>query len=367
MKDLNIGRNLIQYRRKRGITQEELAEHMGVSKASVSKWETATTYPDITLLPRLASYFHITVDELMGYEPQMTREEIRTLYRQLARDFAAKPFDEVQNRCREIVRDYFSCPPLLFQIGSLYVNYCSMAETPDKQNAVLKEALALFCRVQEAGDDAALKNQALHMEALCLLQLGEGAKVPKLLHTTARLNMAPESLLAMAFQQLGNQKEAVRTLQAGIYQAVVELMNLLPGYLALCQEDPAAQEETCRRALAVADIFQLETLHPSVLFPLYLAIAQHRAGCGQADQALEILERYCTLALSDIYPLRLHGDSYFTFLDEWIEDNLPRGSDLPRDEAAVRQSIADAVSDNPAFENLRQDKRFQAILHRLTP
>ena len=67
MKDLNIGRNLIQYRRKRGITQEELAEHMGVSKASVSKWDTATTYPDITLLPRQASYFHITVDELMGY------------------------------------------------------------------------------------------------------------------------------------------------------------------------------------------------------------------------------------------------------------------------------------------------------------
>lgn len=367
MKDLNIGKNLIKYRRQRGITQEELAEHMGVSKASVSKWETATTYPDIMLLPRLASYFHVTIDELVGYEPQLSREEIRRLYRQLARDFAAKPFDEVQNRCQEIARDYYSCPPLLFQIGILYINYCPLASTPDKGQAALTEALLLFRRVQEESDDAALKNQAHHMEALCLLQLGESAKALELLHTPSHLRMTPETLLAMAFQQLGNQKEAARTLQAGIYQAVVELMNLLPSYLALCQGDPAAQEETCRRALAIADIFQLETLHPSVLFPLYLTIAQHWAGCGQKEQALEALERYSALALSDIYPLRLHGDSYFTLLDEWIEDNLPLGSDPPRNEAAVRQSIADAVAATPAFEGLRQDKRFQAILHRLTP
>ena len=96
MKELNIGRILIENRHKRGITQEDLAEYMGVSKASVSKWETATTYPDITLLPRLASYFNISIDELIGYEPQMTRADIRRLYRQISRDFSAKPFEEVQ-------------------------------------------------------------------------------------------------------------------------------------------------------------------------------------------------------------------------------------------------------------------------------
>ena len=81
MKELNIGRILTENRRRRGITQDELAEYMGVSKASVSKWETAATYPDITMLPRLATYFNISIDELIGYEPQMTREDIRSLYR----------------------------------------------------------------------------------------------------------------------------------------------------------------------------------------------------------------------------------------------------------------------------------------------
>ena len=51
MKEINLGRILVENRHKRGITQDELAAYMGVSKAAVSKWETGMTYPDITLLP----------------------------------------------------------------------------------------------------------------------------------------------------------------------------------------------------------------------------------------------------------------------------------------------------------------------------
>ena len=74
MKEIHLGRILAENRRRKGITQDELAEFVGVSKAAVSKWETESTYPDILLLPRLAAYFDISIDELMGYEPQMDRE-----------------------------------------------------------------------------------------------------------------------------------------------------------------------------------------------------------------------------------------------------------------------------------------------------
>lgn len=77
MKEINIGRVLIKNRHKRGITQDELATHLGVSKGAVSKWETGSSLPDILLLPQLASYFDISIDELIGYQPQMEQEDIK--------------------------------------------------------------------------------------------------------------------------------------------------------------------------------------------------------------------------------------------------------------------------------------------------
>lgn len=41
------------------------------------------SFPDITLLPKLATYFNVSIDELIGYEPQLTREQIKELYSQL--------------------------------------------------------------------------------------------------------------------------------------------------------------------------------------------------------------------------------------------------------------------------------------------
>jgi len=56
-------------RKQKGIGQQELATVLGVSFQSVSKWETGATMPDISLLPGIAEYFNVTVDELLGLKP----------------------------------------------------------------------------------------------------------------------------------------------------------------------------------------------------------------------------------------------------------------------------------------------------------
>lgn len=74
--DMTIGTNIKRLRTVKGITQEQLAESMGVSCAAVSKWERNETYPDITLLQPLAYYFGVTLDELMGYNQEKIQAEI---------------------------------------------------------------------------------------------------------------------------------------------------------------------------------------------------------------------------------------------------------------------------------------------------
>ena len=63
---MNIGKNILDLRKSKNITQEELAAELGVTAAAVSKWENGYTLPDIMMLCALADYFGITTDELLG-------------------------------------------------------------------------------------------------------------------------------------------------------------------------------------------------------------------------------------------------------------------------------------------------------------
>ena len=66
---MEIHLKVAELRKNRNITQQELADAVGVSCQAVSKWETQAAMPDIGMLPELAEYFQVTVDQLLGLKP----------------------------------------------------------------------------------------------------------------------------------------------------------------------------------------------------------------------------------------------------------------------------------------------------------
>lgn len=364
MKEINIAKVLVNRRKEKGITQDALANYIGVSKASVSKWETGQSYPDITFLPQLAAYFNISVDELIDYKPQMTKENIRKLYRSLSDDFTSKPFDSVMEDCREIIKEYYSCFPLLLQMGTLMINHLELLKDPQKSASVTEEARLLFVRIKEECKDVSVTRQALYMEALCCLVSGDPHAALALLDGTVAPALPPESILASAYQMMGCTDEAKSVLQVGIFQNIVVLFNFLPAYLMLCADGPFTFEEVLRRSLVVAETFDMRHLHPGVLVSLYISAAQGYIVQKNHDKALEMLQRYTEIVTSDIYPLCLHGDAFFDLLDGWL-DKLDLGANLPRDEKTIRKSMYDVIVNNPAFSVLSDEQHFQSITEKL--
>lgn len=364
MKEININKVLVKKRKEKGITQDQLANYIGISKASVSKWETGQSYPDVTLLPQLAAYFNISIDELMDYQPQMAKEDIRKLYRRLSADFASKPFDAVMDNCRQIIKKYYSCFPLLLQMGILMVNHLELVKDPQKSPLLIGEAMALFIRVREESDDVSLIRQALYMEALCSLASGDPNTALELLDRTVAPALPPESILASAYQMTGRVEDAKAVLQVGIYQNIVVLFNFFPAYLMLCAGNPAKFDEVLRRAFVVSEAFDMRRLHPAVLAGLYISAAQGYITQSNHDRALDMLQQYAQIVTGDIYPLTLHGDAFFDLLDGWL-DELDLGSGLPRDEKTIRKSMADVIVQNPAFSALAGDHRFKDIALKL--
>ena len=78
--DLLIGERIKKYRKEKEMTQDALAQALAVSPQSVSKWECGDGYPDITLLPSIANFFEVTIDELVGNDEISATEDVQKNY-----------------------------------------------------------------------------------------------------------------------------------------------------------------------------------------------------------------------------------------------------------------------------------------------
>ena len=369
MDKLNLSENIIRLRHEKKLTQEELADFMGVTKASVSKWEKGIHMPDLMLLPQLATYFDVTVDELIGYEAQLSGEQIRRQYADLSQDFAALPFADALEKARALAHKYYACYPFLLQLSVLYWNHYMLAETEEERRLLLQEAVGWCDRIVENCSDVGVCSDAVVLRAGLHLQLGQAAEAIEALEPSAdpsRLAGQDGVLLVQAYQLSGDTEKARSYAQAKYY---VDLMNLVGDAilsLSLNENDIGYCEETIRRITGILELYHLETLHPNTAAQFYFQSAIVYAANGREEEAFAALHRFekCVNRLLEAEHAQLHGDEYFHRLDTWI-DCLPLGSMAPRDKSFIPQSMRVSMA-HPAFSALKDIMEFQRIVHRLT-
>lgn len=85
---MQLGNNLFNARKKSGLSQEEVAEKLGVTRQTVSKWETDETLPDIRQAKRMALLYNLSLDELISFDVDVKQIE----------EMIEKTTDEVQNK-----------------------------------------------------------------------------------------------------------------------------------------------------------------------------------------------------------------------------------------------------------------------------
>ncbi len=364
MNEINISATLSAKRRERGLTQDDLAAHMGVTKASVSKWETGQSYPDITLLPKLAAYFDLSIDELVDYHPQLDKAAIRTLYHDLAAAFAAEPFEAVLTRCREAIKAYYACYPLLLQMAVLLVNHAQLAPTAEEQQALMEEAAALCQRIRQESGDLWLNREALSLEGMCQQFLGQPEKLVALYGDTLHPLSTDTGQLALAYQKMQEPEKARRVLQVDMYQHLLFLVDEGSLLLSFYNDLPARAEEIIQRTEAIIQTFALTKLHPMVSINFYLTSALYYASRQDALRTLAQLERYAEVSIHDFFPYTLHGDDYFDLINPWL-DELQLGAAAPRSPRLIKDSLLAGLTQPPAFDFIRTDERYDHLLQKL--
>ena len=137
---MSIGQSIKALRKERGLTQEQLAEAMGLTVGAVSKWESGQTTPDVALLPELADFFDCSLDVLFDFAPG--RMGVEETIKELRRLRAEKRFAQAAALAEKALVKYPNRFPLVYQSAHLY-KLKGMEEKSERDH---RRALALFDR-----------------------------------------------------------------------------------------------------------------------------------------------------------------------------------------------------------------------------
>ncbi|MDD6038319.1 MAG: helix-turn-helix transcriptional regulator [bacterium] len=114
---MDIGSVIRTYRKEIGLTQEEMANRLGVSTPAVNKWENGNSNPDIELLAPIARLLHISLDTLMSFHEELTDAEIEDMIRKIDKMFSDEGYEKTYEWALHIIKEYPNCNRLIWQLA----------------------------------------------------------------------------------------------------------------------------------------------------------------------------------------------------------------------------------------------------------
>ena len=185
--ELKIGDKLKKLRCSRDLTQEEVAAHIGISYQAISKWERGNGYPDITMLPTLANYFGVSVDELIGMDEISSAQRLDDINQKWQENRALGNHKENAELMRNALKIYPNNALLLIQLSASLER---LDGTEKEKKEYLRESILLHEQILRYCDDSEIRGAALFNISDAYYRYGDyekaveyAAKLPNLFKT----------------------------------------------------------------------------------------------------------------------------------------------------------------------------------------
>lgn len=162
---MTIGEVIRTHRKKLGITQEEMANRLGVTAPAVNKWEMGRTQPDISLLAPIARLLGITTDILLSYQEELTEEELTRFVRELDQELDTKPYAEAFAHAKEKIEAYPNCHRLIWNLAVILnarkiLESSKESKQPADNDAYDTQICGWFLRALESEEESVRRSAA---------------------------------------------------------------------------------------------------------------------------------------------------------------------------------------------------------------
>ena len=344
-----IAQTIRRLRREQGLTQEEVAQALGVSAPAVSKWETGTTLPDLALLAPLARLLGTDLNGLLAFDQVMSRQALAAFLEKLSAAITAQGIQAGADLARAQLRQY----P---RDGALALNLALCLEggqllCPAAPGEDLGPWIEQLCRQATQWGDSATAAQAN------VLLFGKAMDRGDLTQAAALLEeLPPQPLYHRAQMQArlalaqGDRPEAGAQLEGELFQQISAVQSTLLSLMELAAQEGRREDLTllAQRAEALGREFDLSPYTCwSVRFQLACLTQDRAAGMAALEELLAALET----------PWPTGSSPFRRYLRR-------QAVDLGSLRAVLLGALADPEDETFAF--LRDDPRFQALLEQET-
>lgn len=350
---MKINEIIREKRKEIGITQEQMAQYLGVSAPAVNKWEKGISYPDITLLPAVARLLKTDLNTLMSFKEELSKQEIAMFMNELAEDIKQNGFESGFEMAMKKINEYPSCEKLISSTAMILEGSMIMIGVQDKEKYE-KKIEKLYERIIDS-DDVEIRDSAKTMLISKYTQRSEFEKAQSLIDSLSPMNQNKNVYQAGLYFEQGKVSEARRLIQISVKNMVMNLyinMEKLLSYSLKDDDEKGAEyyKNIIRKTVELYDMGE----HMA-----YMADAEVSAHSKDSQKTIESLQKVIQTIpkVRETYDSMLYSN---IFKDFCIDDKKERKMNSMFEQ--LRKSIINAVKNDEKFDFLKNNKEFQELV-----
>lgn len=230
---MDIGKNIYTLRKHYNITQEQLANAVGVSTPAVSKWETGVSMPDITLLAPIARKLNTTIDNLLSFKEDLSRTEIQNIIDELKEIARKESFRQAITKGNYYLRQYPNVDALKLEIAMLpsmmaHTAVDELLLDEEKFQEIMDESTLLLEDLTHSKDDTT-RMSSIFLLASRYMSQRRLDEAETLLNKLPKQNLDTRHLYPSLYMMQGDELKTLESTQANMLQDVNNLMLDISG------------------------------------------------------------------------------------------------------------------------------------------
>lgn len=346
---MNISDTIRTYRKELGMTQEQMANQLGVSAPAVNKWENGISYPDISMLAPLARLLKIDINELLSFEEELSEQEVAAFIRQLSENIMSDGMEKSFQKARDLIKQYPNCNQLILWSAQILNGYLVMKLQDIEDKKQYEEEITRWFEKVAFCEDVELAKSAQMSLAQSLMKDKKYEEAQKLLDKIPPIGFDKRPVQIQLYTQKEQYEDAFKELEGMLYQNSNGLLsNIAQIIMLLCnRKEYDSALKYAELVKQVASLFDLgDYAGYSSCFSIY-------AEMGDKESAIDALEK-----MMDGYETirRPRSSELYKHMEFNEDDGLEK----------MKAAILKSFDRDPGFDFIRNEPRYQEWYKRLT-